>query len=550
MHLFDWSICRAAMAHAAARFARAACLILPVGALLACDVCQAAIFTVTGTGEPPTATSAVCGVNNYCGTFRDAMNSAIASADSTSVVRFDAAVDGQTINLVWCSNAGTGTEFGRSAFFITNSKGILIDGVQSLPHGVTIARDLANAQNCAAAGNAPTGTFRLFDVDQGATLVLSGLTLKNGAAVGGSSRYGGGALGAGGAVFNQGGLTVDRCTFIDNVAQGGSGGDSTLNFGGAGVGGDATSSAGGAPNGGSGIGFNPGGFGGGGSAYEDGADGGFGGGGGQGGLVGGNGGFGGGGGARGNTASGSGGFGGGNGGIANPTDGGGGGAGMGGAIFNDAGTLTITNSTFTGNRALGGNGGGSNAGNGSGFGGAVFNYSGPATLVYVTMTGNSVGAGTGGNGGIAEGAGVYDLADSACNTGGNSCPPDAATATFTFRTSIIAGNTGAAHDLFLNQINSGSVIYSCRGNLITTPAPSSTGCIVSTLDPLLSPLGYYGGTSPTRVPAQTSPAVDAVGCESQIATTDQRGIARAQGSQCDIGAVEYDGDYLFANGFD
>ena len=37
--------------------------------------------------------------------------------------------------------------------------------------------------------------------------------------------------------------------------------------------------------------------------------------------------------------------------------GGGGGAGMGGAVFNEAGTVVITNSTFTGNTASGGAGG-------------------------------------------------------------------------------------------------------------------------------------------------------------------------------------------------
>ncbi len=37
---------------------------------------------------------------------------------------------------------------------------------------------------------------------------------------------------------------------------------------------------------------------------------------------------------------------------------------------------------------------------------------------------------------------------------------------------------------------------------------------------------------------------------SRVVAVDQRGVTRPQGSSCDVGAVEYDGDYIFANGFD
>src|SRR5258708_312245 len=75
---------------------------------------------------------------------------------------------------------------------------------------------------------------------------------------------------------------------------------------------------------------------------------------------GGRGGFGGGGGAGGGVATpGAGGYGGGHSGSTGIYDdvlgnGGGGGAGMGGAVFNEAGTVVITNSTFTLNTASGG----------------------------------------------------------------------------------------------------------------------------------------------------------------------------------------------------
>jgi len=32
-------------------------------------------------------------------------------------------------------------------------------------------------------------------------------------------------------------------------------------------------------------------------------------------------------------------------------------------------------------------------------------------------------------------------------------------------------------------------------------------------------------------------------------TVDERGAGRPYGAQCDVGAYEYNGDYIFANGF-
>jgi hypothetical protein len=68
-----------------------------------------------------------------------------------------------------------------------------------------------------------------FDGLPAGALLVRNLTIKNGRAVGGSGGAGeppgGGGAGMGGAIFNQGTLTLDRVTLLDNVAQGGAGGD-------------------------------------------------------------------------------------------------------------------------------------------------------------------------------------------------------------------------------------------------------------------------------------------------------------------------------------
>src|SRR5205085_9026534 len=62
------------------------------------------------------------------------------------------------------------------------------------------------------------------------------------------------------------------------------------------------------------------------------------------------------------------------------------------------------------------------------------------------------------------------------------------------------------------------------------------------IDAMLSPLGYYGGTTQTMPPKPGSPAIDA-GSNALIASgvlTDQRGGPRIAGAQVDIGSVETD----------
>jgi len=337
-----------------------------------------------------------------------------------------------------------------------------------------------------------------------------------------------------------------------------------------------------------------GGGGGGGGYYNDGGDGGFGGGGGGGGHNpggdGGDGGFGGGGGASGYRSGGSnipgiGGFGGGNGAVFRDIgSGGGGGAGFGGTIFNNDGAVTIINSTFSGNSAVGGNGGngmtdegmggvgaggavfnylgvftatnstfsgntglGGNGGNagcrtdggtcgvngngGNGLGGALFNQNGTVTLTHNTIvsntiTGGSAGSGgTGGSSGTAGGGGAYNH-------------QDAGTAALTLLGVILANTPSGQTDCY----NSGGTVTapSANRNLIENNAASGNACGTpySTNDPNLGPLANNGGNTWTHALLSGSPAIDAVPVISCTVTTDQRGIYRPQGAACDIGSYE------------
>lgn len=433
------------MHHEHSALARCGALLCVIAALPA----WATTWTVTTATEPAALTTNDCS-GTQCATLRGAIN----ASDSGDTIQFDPSLDGATISLTLYSNNLTGFEFGPSAFFIEGKSLTLDASANGLAKGVTIERSVGFA----------TPVFRLLDVDYGSSLTLIGLTLSNGVAQGGASNSGGGALGAGGAIFNQGTLTLRRCTLTGNVAVGGRGGDLTAAAAGAGAGANSNSGNGGDPNGGAAgiegeagargfvtaFGFaGPGGSGGSGAIGDNGYVGGGGGRGGDGGSGGdggdglppyagghgGNGGtggaggagsFGGGGasgGAGGNAgaggsepgaypggdggnggdggAGGNGGFGGGGG---SGGAGGAGGAGGGGATFGTTGLSGIP-----GLNGLGGIGGGNSGfgsgGAGAGMGGAIFNDAGQVDLVDVTLTGNSAIGGDSGNANAGNGSG-------------------------------------------------------------------------------------------------------------------------------------------------
>jgi fibronectin-binding autotransporter adhesin len=326
-----------------------------------------------------------------------ALNTAITTAVGGDVLQLtaDCTYSFNTANADDLATNGHG-----SAALIINGKSITIEG--DLLQGATIERAVGAATK-----------FRLFFVSDTGSLTLKNLTLQNGYAQGGDGGAstgqgggGGGALGAGGAVYSRGALTIDGVLMVNNTAQGGAGGTAGGSYtadgpggsgGGMGASGPADSigPGGGVSGGTSGsAAAGVGGGGGGGAAAAAAGDGqytsfgGGGGGGGSGSTSGGRGGhagFGGGGGGGGASSgnTGSGGAGGAFAGDGGPAGGqGGGGAGLGGAVFHEQGSLTVENSTFSNNRAIGGSGFQAGSGHGAG----LFSKTGTATVRYCTFS--------------------------------------------------------------------------------------------------------------------------------------------------------------------
>jgi hypothetical protein len=256
-------------------------------------------------------------------------------------------------------------------------------------------------------------------------------------------------------------------------------------------------------------------------------------------------------------AGGGGGFGGGGGGLAFGGFGGGsasaetsgfggsargGGAGMGGAIFNHGGTLSILNSTLTANSATGGTTANIYGGGASGLGGAVFNLNGTVTIAWSTLAGNTVATGTNANvpPNAAAGGAIYSL-------GYNEMTGQAAM--LTIADSILSNSVGGP-DLVSDQpttlITAANAATATLNYVDTNIVPNIlvtagvvNGTMPLTSDAQLAALALNApGLTPTMAISSTSPAFDAGTCNSEVAPTDQRGVARPQGAGCDIGAYE------------
>ena len=236
-------------------------------------------------------------------------------------------------------------------------------------------------------------------------------------------------------------------------------------------------------------------------------------------------------------------------------------SGSGGAIYN-AGTLTLTDCTIAGSSAPSGNGGGIQnvgttvlvrcaiLGNTARYVGGGLNSQGTGvslTASHCTISGNT-SQGLGGGGVNLTGSVSTTLTH--CTVSGNHAPDTSGTGgglrrisgTLALENTLVAGNTAPS-----NPDLAGSVGTASGVNFIGDPSgatlPGTAGTNYLTGDPMLAPLGDYGGPSQTMPPLAGSPAIDAAGT-TDPGGTDQRGFPRfvdgdaSSTAALDIGAVE------------
>jgi Bacterial Ig-like domain (group 3)/MBG domain (YGX type) len=169
--------------------------------------------------------------------------------------------------------------------------------------------------------------------------------------------------------------------------------------------------------------------------------------------------------------------------------------GIGGAI-NNSGTLTVEDSTFSANS--------------SNNGGAICNSNGTATISDSTFSANSSGS--------AGGGGIFGFGGAVTATNnifvGNSARVGAGVAT-----SGADSSANLSDNVFFNNLDTGGAEDDCASCTSNTQAVDA--------DPMLAPLGNYGGPVQTMLPQPGSAAI----CAGSAAlatglTMDQRGFPR------------------------
>ena len=213
---------------------------------------------------------------------------------------------------------------------------------------------------------------------------------------------------------------------------------------------------------------------------------------------------------------------------------------IGGGIDSESGSVTITNSTLSGNSSTG-------MGAAGGGGGIANNGNGTLTILNSTLSGNSAATDVGG--GIQNGAGTSNI--SFTTLSGNSASSGGGIAnlagqTMNIKNSIVANSTSGG-DCF----NAGT--FNATGTNFTTNGVCPGFTQVTPAQLKLGPLADNGGPTQTHALLPGSVAIDAapdctdvfvnpdrpkVGAPKALVTTDQRGVGRPQGSACDVGAYE------------
>jgi len=175
------------------------------------------------------------------------------------------------------------------------------------------------------------------------------------------------------------------------------------------------------------------------------------------------------------------------------------------------------------------------------FTGGVFSNAGLQGQAHLSITSSTIYANSGDGvysvGGIGdsslsiESSTIYGNSDDGIRFSGDDY---SSSHTFSLRDSIVAANS--------RDISSGHPIIALGNNIISNSRrlpgsffPFSSGLIMIS-DPLLTPLGDYGGPTKTILPLPGSPAINAA--TSSKLPTDQRGVIISNGA-ADIGATEF-----------
>ncbi len=213
----------------------------------------------------------------------------------------------------------------------------------------------------------------------------------------------------------------------------------------------------------------------------------------------------------------------------------------GGAIYGQAGTtLKVTADTFSNNDSGGTAGGGgilslgttaversTFTGNSGDLGGAIM-VGPPGSLSVVNSTFTANTAASFGNAIKNFGTAIVTSSTLSDNPGSTSDGSISSTGTFTLQNSIVADGT-PSNCSAVGPITDG-------GHNISWP---DTTCPGLNSDPNLGPLANNGGPTQTLALPPGSPAVDGVPATgASCFPTDQRGVTRPQGPNCDVGAFE------------
>jgi uncharacterized repeat protein (TIGR01451 family) len=216
----------------------------------------------------------------------------------------------------------------------------------------------------------------------------------------------------------------------------------------------------------------------------------------------------------------------------------------GGGIFHMNGGLSITGSTFSGNRVVGQGGALWLLDDGGGTNVAITN----STFTGNQATGTRPNDGSVGLAGAIANLGASNLTLTNVTIAGNHADwvgggIVTATARTTLKNSIVANNTAANGGNPWNiQKNCSNPLGNGGGNLqwpALGPGIDDTPCAsgITFADPKLAPLTANGGLTQTMALLTGSPALNS-GVTCPPPATDQRGVTRPQGAACDSGAYE------------